>query len=73
MPDKIGAILELAKMYEKQNQLDLSNKFYKQYAYHSLIQGDFGEAIQTCRKLSTLLPNDEDIIQWREIATELQQ
>jgi len=73
VPDEIGAILELAKMYEKQNQIDLSNKFYKQYAYHSLIQGDFGEAIQTCRKLSALLPNDEDIIQWREIATELQQ
>ncbi len=66
-----GAFLEMAKLCERQNKMDLAINFYKKYAKRSLMRGDFGEALQTCRRLLTMLPNDSDVMNWRNIATQV--
>ena len=65
------AFLELARLCERQNKPDLAINFYKKYARRSLVRGDFGEVMQTCRRLLTLLPNDEESKSWRSIANEI--
>ena len=68
-PDyEVSAFLELARICERQQKMDLALNFYKKYALHSLEHADFGEVVQTCRRVLSVTPDDHDIQQWRDIA-----
>ena len=45
--------------------------FYKKYARRSLMRGDFGEVLHTCRRLLSMVPNDNETKSWRSIALEV--
>ncbi len=66
-----SAFLELAKLCERQNKGDLAINFYKKYAKRSLTRGDLGEVLQTCRKILSLVPDDQDTHIWRKVAAEV--
>lgn len=65
------SFLEMAKMCERQNQIDLALTFYKKYARRSLVRGDFGETISTCKRLLQMVPNDNEVATWRDAATQM--
>lgn len=66
-----SAFLELAKLCERQNKSELAINFYKKYARRSLMRGDLGEVLLTCRKILSLVPDDQDTALWRKIAAEV--
>lgn len=68
-PDQeISAFLELARICEKQQKVDLAVNFYKKYAWHSLRRGDFGEALIACRRVLALNSEDKEVEKWRDTA-----
>jgi len=65
------AFLEIARLCERQNKLDLAINFYKKYVKRSLMRGDFGEVLQTCRRLVGIVTNDEEVNFWRNVASQI--
>jgi ABC-type dipeptide/oligopeptide/nickel transport system permease component len=67
---EVSAFLELGKICERQQKMELAINFYKKYAWHSLVRGDFGESVQTCRRVLGLIA-DQETQTWRDIALKL--
>lgn len=69
--EEVSSFLELARICERQQKGDLALNFYKKYAKRSLERGDFGEAVQACRRVLSLNTEDAETTQWRDIALKL--
>jgi tetratricopeptide (TPR) repeat protein len=68
---EVSAFLELARICERQQKPKLAVNFYKKYVNCSLQRGDFYEVSTSCRRILSITPNDEEVIQWRDIAEKL--